>query len=136
MLKTLDTIIREKQKLLKIDYFYTPITLLFVVYITDVSNKLNQNIARVEWDFNFSALRKFGYGDKSTHHMVKEVYTNIQSKIKINSLLSDSFTLQEKFTRACLFSMLLYIVAAEGLASFINANKGLKECKEETMRLK
>ena len=93
MLKTLDTIIREKQKLLKIDYFYTPITLLFVVYITDVSNKLNQNIARVEWDFNFSALRKFGYGDKSTHHMVKDVYANIQSKIQINGLLSDPFTL-------------------------------------------
>ena len=91
MLKTLDTTIGEKQKLLKIDYFYTP--LLFVVYIIDVSNKLNKNIVRVEWDCNFSALRKFGYGDKSIHHMVKDVYTNIQSKIKINGLLSDFFTL-------------------------------------------
>ena len=43
MQKTLDTIIGEKQKLLKIDYFYT--ILLFVVYITDVSNKLNENLS-------------------------------------------------------------------------------------------
>ena len=42
MQKTLDTIIGEKQKLLKIDYFYT--LLLFVVYIIDVSNKLNKNL--------------------------------------------------------------------------------------------
>ena len=43
MQKALDTIIGEKQKLLKIDYFYT--LLLFVVYIIDVSNKLNKNLS-------------------------------------------------------------------------------------------
>ena len=42
MQKTLDTIIGEKQKLLKTDYFYT--LLLFVVHIIGVSNKLNKNI--------------------------------------------------------------------------------------------
>ena len=43
MQKALDTIIGKKQKLLKIDYFYT--LLLFVVYIIDVSNKLNKNLS-------------------------------------------------------------------------------------------
>ena len=43
MKKTLDTIIGEKQKLLKKDYIYT--LLLFVVYIIDVSNKLNKNLS-------------------------------------------------------------------------------------------
>ena len=43
MQKTLDTIIAEKQKLLKIDYFYN--LLLLIVYINDVSNKLNKNLA-------------------------------------------------------------------------------------------
>ena len=38
-----NTIIGEKQKLLKIYYFYT--LLLFVVYIIDVSNKLNKNVS-------------------------------------------------------------------------------------------
>ena len=43
MKKTLDAIIGEKQKLLKKDYIYT--LLLFVVYIIDVSNKLNKNLS-------------------------------------------------------------------------------------------
>ena len=58
--------------------------------------------------------------------MVKDVYTNIQSKIKINGLLSDPFTLTREVCQGCLFSMLLYIIAAEVLASFINANKRIK----------
>ena len=83
------------------------------------------NILRVDWDFNFSALHKCGSGDKSIH-MVKDVYTNIQSKSKINSLLSDPFTLSREVCQGCLFSMLLYIIAAEVFASFINANKRIK----------
>ena len=59
--------------------------------------------------------------------MVKDVYTNIQSKIKINGLLSDPFTLTREVCQGCLFSMLLYIIAAEVLASFINANKRIEE---------
>ena len=57
---------------------------------------------RVGWDFNFSALYKFGYGNKFIH-IVKDVYTNIQSKIKINRVLSDPFTLSEKFARGAYF---------------------------------
>ena len=61
--------------------------------------------------------------------MVKDLYTNIQSKVKINAFLSDPFTLTQEVCQECLFSMLLYIIAAEVLASFINANKGLKKYK-------
>ena len=43
--------------------------------------------------------------------MIKVAYTNIQSKIKINGPLSDLFT-----------SLVLYIMAAEVLANFIDAN--------------
>ena len=39
-------------------------------------------------DFIFSAWHKFGYGDKFIH-MIKVPYMNIESKIKINGLLSD-----------------------------------------------
>ena len=59
--------------------------------------------------------------------MIKDVYTNIQSKIKINSLLSDPFTLTQQVCQGCPFSMLLYPIVAEVLASFINANKRIKE---------
>ena len=87
------------------------------------------NILRVDWDFNFPALNKFGYGDKFIH-MVKNVYNNIQSKIKINGLLPDPFTLTREVCQRCLFYMLLTIIAAEVLASFINTNKSIKLLKE------
>ena len=47
---------------------------------------------RVDWDFIFSALHKFGYWNKFIH-MLQVVYTNIQSKIKINGVVFDPFTL-------------------------------------------
>ena len=58
--------------------------------------------------------------------MVKDVYTNTESKIKINGLLSYPFTLTREVCQGCLFSMVLYIIVAEVLASFINANKRIK----------
>ena len=58
--------------------------------------------------------------------MVKDVYSSIQSKIKINGLLSDFLTLTQDVFQGCLFSMPLYNVAVEVLASFIDANKRIK----------
>ena len=58
--------------------------------------------------------------------MVKDVYTNVQSKIEINGLLSGPFALPWEVCHGCLFSMLLYIIAADVFASFINANKRIK----------
>ena len=94
-----------------------------------LQNYLLQNLSVISLELirisNFSALDKFEYWDKFIH-MVKGVYTNIQSKIKINGLLSDPFTLMRNVCQGCLFSTLLYIIAAEVLASFINANKRIK----------
>ena len=58
--------------------------------------------------------------------MVKDVYINTQSKTKINGLLSDPLTLTREVCQGYLFSMLLYIFAAEVLVSFIKANKRIK----------
>ena len=49
--------------------------------------------------------------------MIKVAYTNIETKIKINALVSD---------QGCLLFMLLYNIVAEVLASFINADKMIK----------
>ena len=57
--------------------------------------------------------------------MVKVAYTNIESKIEINNLLSDPLTLM-LVHQGCLHSMLLYNISAEVLASFINADKRIK----------
>ena len=70
-------------------------------------------------------MYKFGSGDKFIH-MVKDAYTNIQSKIKINDLLSDPFTLRWEVCQGCLFYIVLYIIVAEVLASFINPNERIK----------
>ena len=70
-------------------------------------------------------MHEFGYVDKFIH-MIKDAYANIQSKIKINGLLSDPFTLTQEVCQGCPFSVLLYIIVAELLASFINAKKKIK----------
>ena len=59
--------------------------------------------------------------------MVKDVYTNIQ--FKIYGLLSDPLTLKQEVCHGCLFSMLLYIIATEVPASFINANEDASRSK-------
>ena len=58
--------------------------------------------------------------------MKKVAYTNIQSKIEINGLLSDLFTLMCGIRQGCLRSMLLLIIAAEALANFIDVDKSTK----------
>ena len=58
--------------------------------------------------------------------MIKVAYTNIQSKIKINGLLSDPFTLMQGVRQGFPLSLVLYIMAAEVLANFIDADKRMK----------
>ena len=53
-----------------------------------------KTIDRFDLDFVFSALQNFGHEDKFIQ-MIKVVFTKIQSKIKTNGLLSDSFTLKQ-----------------------------------------
>ena len=65
----------------------------------------------MDWDFISSDLQKFGYGVKFIR-MIKVAYTDIQSKIKINGLLSDPFTLMQWVRQGCPLSMVLYITVA------------------------
>ena len=58
--------------------------------------------------------------------MIKVAYTDIQSKIKINGLLSDPFTLMQGVRQGCPLLLVLYIMAAEVLANFIDVDKRMK----------
>ena len=58
--------------------------------------------------------------------MIKICYNNIQSKIKINGLLSDPFIITRGVRQGCPLSMLLYIIAAEVLTNFIIADANVK----------
>ena len=77
------------------------------------------------WEIAFSVLQKAGYGEKFIR-TIKVAYTNIQSKITINGLLSDPFTLTQGVRQECPLSSVLYIRAAEVLANFIDADKRIK----------
>ena len=79
----------------------------------------------MDWDFAFSVLQKFGYGEKIIC-MIKVAYTNIQSKITINGFLFDLFTLMQSIRHGCPLSLVSYIMAAEVLANFIDADKRMK----------
>ena len=57
--------------------------------------------------------------------MIRVAYTNIESKIKINGLLSDPLILM-LVCQGCLLSMLLYNILDEVLANFIDADKKIK----------
>ena len=73
-------------------------------------------------------MQKFGYGEKFIY-MIKVEYTKIQSKIKINGLLSDTFTLMRAVCQGCPISILLYITVVEVLFSFKGMQIGDREIK-------
>ena len=115
-------------------------TILYTLFtfrdIVDLSNKLNEKLSvisldflkvfdRLDFDFIFLTLKKFWYGNKFIN-LTKVCYNNIQSKIKINGLLSEPFTLKRGVRQGCPLSVLLYIIAAEILANFIIVNKRIK----------
>ena len=135
MQKTLDKLIDKNQKLLKIDYFYT--LPLFFVYIIDVSSKPKKissyDILSVDWNFNFSALCKFGYGDISIHHIV--MYTPIPN-LKWPSIRSF-----HPYARSLPGVPILYVFCALLQVMYLAIKglmpiNGLKEYKKETIRLK
>ena len=127
MQKTLDAIISEN-KLAAIKKRAILHTFFTIRDITDMPNIFNKQLTvisldflkafdRVDWYFICSALYKFGYGSNFIH-MIQVAYTNIQSKIKINGLLSDPFTLMQGVHQGFPLSMLLYIIAVKVLAIF------------------
>ena len=94
-----------------------------------MSNKLNKNLSVISLELiGILTFLLCVSSDMETNPFitVKDVYTNIQSKIKINGLQSDPFTLTWEVCQGYLFSMLLHIISAEVLATLINANKRIK----------
>ena len=116
MQKTLDNIIGQNQRaaIRNRTIFHALSTIRDII---DVSNKLNKNLSvisldflkafdRLDWDFIFLTLEKFGYGENFIY-LIKVFYNNIQFKIKTNDLLSDPFTLMRGVRHGCPLSMLL-----------------------------
>ena len=68
--------------------------------------------------------------------MINVPYTSIQSKIKINGVLSDPLTLMRGVRQRFPLSMLLSIIAPDKLANFIDDNKKIKGIQIENYEIK
>ena len=101
MQETLDTIIDEQQlEAIKKRKDYTLST---IWDITDVSNKLNKNPSEISLELILSFLLCIILNMEINSFTW---YTNVESKIKINGLLSDPLTIM-RVHQGCLLSMLI-----------------------------
>ena len=88
--------------------------------------KISLNILRVDWVFNFSPYHKFGYGYKFIH-VVKDGYTNIRSKIKINGSYLALSPLRDEFARGAYSLCCCILLRLKYLSVSLMPIKGLKE---------
>ncbi|KAM7402819.1 hypothetical protein PAMP_018030 [Pampus punctatissimus] len=90
---------------------------------------------RVEWDYLFSTLTKFGFGQKFLS-WVKILYSSPMAAVRTNSNISALFNLQRGTRQGCPLSPLLFALAIEPLALAIRKDiniegiiRGDLECK-------
>uniref|UniRef100_A0A9J8CV62 Reverse transcriptase domain-containing protein n=1 Tax=Cyprinus carpio carpio TaxID=630221 RepID=A0A9J8CV62_CYPCA len=76
---------------------------------------------RVEWDYLFSTLKKFGFGDKFVS-WVKLLYSSPVASVKTNGISSEYFSLHRGTRQGCPLSPLLFAIAIEPLAISFRSN--------------
>ena len=90
---------------------------------------------RVNWDFLFKTLTKFGYGHKFIN-IIKTLYKDIKSQVKINGFLTPSIILERGVRQGCPLSMILYAITGEVFANYINSKTDIKGIKIGETELK
>ena len=75
---------------------------------------------RVNWKFLHKTLLAFGYGPKFVN-IIKMIYNNISSRVKVNGHLSQAFRLSRGVRQGCPLSMLLYCLLSEVFANYLSA---------------
>ena len=114
---------------------FTVDTLSNICDIIDESNKLNKNVSVIFLELILSFLLCISL-DMGTNSLTwLKLYTNIESDIQINFLLSDHLTFMW-VCQGCILPMLFYNIAAEVLANFINADKSIKGMQEGDNEIK
>ncbi|KAI9999450.1 hypothetical protein NQD34_018194 [Periophthalmus magnuspinnatus] len=78
---------------------------------------------RVEWDYLFSALSKFGFGPTFVS-LVKLLYVHPKASIRTNDVYSSYFPLGRSTRQGCPLSPLLFALAIEPLAIALKTNVG------------
>lgn len=78
----------------------------------------NKAFDRVEHDFLFKVLEKFGFGERMVG-WVRRLYGSARSCVKVNGILTDTFSVGRSVRQGCPLSALLYAISVEPLASLI-----------------
>lgn len=76
---------------------------------------------KVNWNFLFAALEKFGFG-KSFIHWIRTLYSTPKASVITNDIISPSFQLQRGTRQGCPLSPLLFALFIEPLAAAIRQN--------------
>lgn len=101
--------------------------LLNVIYSTRlphsavISLDAQQAFDQIEWEYMFSALQKFGFGDRFMT-IIKMLYAHPKSCVLTNNNKSPSFLLHRGTRQGCCLSPILFALALEPLAIAIRAN--------------
>ncbi len=86
----------------------------------------------VEWDFMYSTLTRFGFGD-SFIKWVKTIYNETTSCINNYGWLSDNFSVERGIRQGCPLSALLFIIVAEIMAVKIRSSEKIRGIKIKGM---
>lgn len=90
---------------------------------------------RVEWDYLFYTLDRFGFGPKLIS-WIKILYFSPLAAVRTNSTLSPFFSLRRGTRQGCPLSPLLFAVAIEPLAAAIRSETGIKGIQRGTIEHK
>lgn len=79
---------------------------------------------RIEWDYLFLTLKKFGFGDRFIS-WIKLLYSSPLASVKTNGINSEYFSLYRGTRQGCPLSPLLFAIAMEPLAIAFRSNQNI-----------
>uniref|UniRef100_A0A4W5LRK9 Reverse transcriptase domain-containing protein n=3 Tax=Hucho hucho TaxID=62062 RepID=A0A4W5LRK9_9TELE len=85
---------------------------------------LNKAFDRVEHDFMFRVMEKYGFGNRIIG-WIKLLYKKATSRVKCNGVLTDSFIIERSVRQGCPISALLFVLSVEPLAAFLKKDKSI-----------
>ena len=97
-------------------------------------NNLNLAVLNLDWfkafdlvpvDFVFKALLQLGFGNTFVN-MIRTLYTNIESAVEINNILSDIFPVRRSVRQGCPLSMSLFLIFQEPFYRAVVASRVIR----------